>query len=72
MTPYEIVTTVALTVQKVFPMFAAIVLTILYIFLIVCVLREFSQKDRYPKGFKKEQEELHARVEAQLAQRRKK
>ena len=72
MTPEKIMMTVALTVQKGFPMFAAIVIATLYVIMLVCVCREFSKKDRYPKGFKKEQEELHARVEAQLAQRRRK
>ena len=51
---------------------AALFVAIFYLVMLVCVCREMSEKVRMPKGWEKEKEELRERVEAQLAQRRRK
>lgn len=51
---------------------AALFIAIFYLVMLVSVCREWSEKFRTPKGWDKEQEELRERVEAQLAQRRRK
>ena len=50
---------------------AALFVAIFYLVMLVCVCREMSEKERLPKGWKREQEERCALVEKQLGRKSK-